>query len=109
MQQRGARIVGMAGALVVVGFMLIVVFGDPPGAPTAAAIGAIYVIAAVAILLARREWAALVATAITIPTGLLTLVAFANYIPDGLILMTATLMQGGGALALHRGGQSGIR
>jgi hypothetical protein len=108
MELSGARILAMAGALVVVGFALIVVFGDPLSAPTAAWIGVIYVIAAVAILLAPGRWAAWVATAITVPTGLLTLVGFANYTPDGLILMTATLMQGEAALDLHRG-QSGIR
>lgn len=103
MQERDARIVGMVGALVVVGFALIVVFGSPSSAPTAAGIAIIYAIAAAAVRLAPRRWAAWVATASTVPTGLLTLVGFANYVPDGLILLFATLTQGGAALALHRG------
>ena len=99
-QQRGARIVGMAGALVVVGFGLIVETGDPGNGR---GISIVYLIAAAAILLAPRRWAAWVATASTVPTALLMLVGFASYFPDGLILLTATVAQGGAALALHRG------
>jgi hypothetical protein len=104
MHLSGARIVALVGALVVVGFMLIVVFGDPASAPTARGIAIIYAIAAASIALAPRRWAAWVATAITVPTILLTFAVFANspLIGDTLILLTATLAQGGAALALHR-------
>jgi hypothetical protein len=101
MQQRGARIVGMAGALVVVGFGLTVVSVDPSQGEWMVIL---YSIVAAAILLAPRRWAAWVATASTVPIALLTLVIFVNYLPaDGFILLTAALAQGGAALALHRG------
>jgi hypothetical protein len=104
MQQRGARIVGMAGALVVVGFGLIVVSVDPSQGEWMVIL---YSIVAAAILLAPRRWAAWVATASTVPIALLTLVIFVNYLPaDGFILLTATLALGGAALALHRGAHS---
>ena len=48
--------------------------------------------------------AAWVATASTVPSGLLTPVGFGtNDFRDGLILLFATLTQRGAALALHRG------
>ena len=101
MQQRGARIVGMAGALVVVVFALIVASVDPSQGLWAVIL---YSIVAVAILLAPRRWAAWVATASTVPIALISLVVFVNYLPaDGLILLIAALAQGGAALALHRG------
>ena len=101
MQQRGARIVGMAGALVVVGFALTVVSVDPSQGGWMVIL---YSIVAAAILLAPRRWAAWVATASTVLLVLLTLVVFVNDLPaDGFILLAATLTQGGAALALHRG------
>jgi hypothetical protein len=102
MQQRGARIVGMAGALVVVGFALTVVSVDPSQGLWMVILGAI---AAPAILLLPRRGAAWVATAMTVLTGLITILAFAlsPLLADGLILLLVTLMLGGAALALHRG------
>jgi hypothetical protein len=102
MQQRGARIVGLAGALVVVGFGLTVASVDPSQGVWMVIL---YSIVAAAILLAPRRWAAWVATAGAVPTALLMLVIFANYLPvDGFIMLAATLALGGAALALHRGG-----
>jgi hypothetical protein len=101
MQQRGARIVGVAGALVVVGFGLTVVSVDPSQGEWMVIL---YAIVAAAILRAPRRWAAWVAAASAVPIALLTLVIFVNYLPaDGLVLLTATLAQGGAAVALHRG------
>lgn len=101
MQQRGARVLGMAGALVVVGFALTVASADPSQGVWMVIL---YSIVAAAILLAPRRWAAWVATASTVFLALLTLVVFVNYLPaDGFILLGATLTQGGAALALHRG------
>ena len=101
MHQRGARIVGMAGALVVVGFAWTVASVDPSQGEWAVIL---YAIVAAAILLAPRRWAAWVATASTVPIALISLVVFVNYLPaDGFILLTAALAQGGAALALHRG------
>jgi hypothetical protein len=104
MQLSRARIVATVGALVVVGFELTVVFGDPTSAPTARGIVIIYGIAAAAILLLPRRGAAWVATAITVPTGLFTILAFvlSPLLADGLILLLVTLMLGAAALALHR-------
>jgi hypothetical protein len=101
MQQRGARIVGMAGALVVVGFALTVVSVDPS---QGAWMVILFAIAAAAILLLPRRGAAWVATAMTVLTGLITMLAFAlsPLLADGLILLLVTLMLGGAALALHR-------
>jgi hypothetical protein len=105
MQLSGARIAATAGALVVVGFSLIVVFGDPASAPTASVIALLYAIAAAAILLLPGRWAAWVATAIAVPTVLLTVAVFANghaeALVDALILLLAVLLQGGAALGLH--------
>ena len=101
MQQRGARIVGMAGALVVVGFALTVVSVDPSQGLWMVIL---YAIVAAAILLAPRRWAAWAATASTVLLAMLTLVVFVNFLPaDGFILLAATLAEGGAALALHRG------
>jgi hypothetical protein len=100
-EQRGARIVGMAGALVIVGFALTVVSVDPSQGEWMVIL---YSIVAAAILLAPRSWAAWVVTASTVLIALLTVVVFVNYLPaDGFILLTAALAQGGAALALHRG------
>ena len=102
MQQRGARIVGLAGALVVVGFGLTVASVDPSQGVWMVIL---YSIVAAAVLLAPRRWAAWVATAIAVLTGLLTILAFglSPLLADGLILLLVTLMLGGAALALHRG------
>jgi len=102
MQQRGARIVGTAGALVVVGFGLTVVSVDPSQGLW---VVILYSIVAAAVLLAPRRWAAWVATAIAVLTGLLTILAFglSPLLADGLILLLVTLMLGGAALALHPG------
>jgi hypothetical protein len=103
MQLSGARIVATAGALVVVGFALIVVSVDPSQGLWAVIL---YSIAAAAILLLPTRWAAWVATAIAVPTVVLTIAVVANghaeALADGVILLLAVLLQGGAALEMHR-------
>jgi hypothetical protein len=93
--------VGVVGALVVVGFALTVVSVDPSQGLWMVIL---YAIAAAAILLLPLRGAAWVATAITVPTGLLTILAFmlSPLLADGLILLLVTLTLGGAALAMHR-------
>jgi peptidoglycan/LPS O-acetylase OafA/YrhL len=71
-------------------------------------IAILYGIAAAAIALLPRRLAAWVATIVAVPTIVLTVAVFASSASnqsaaaDGLILLLATLAQGGAALAMHR-------
>jgi hypothetical protein len=99
--QRGARIIGMAAALVVAAFILVfIALAAPYTRSWSMVIGIAYIVAAAVVLLAARAWAAGAASATAVVTGLFALVAAANYLPDGLILGTASLIEAGAAWAL---------
>ena len=99
--ERGARITGMAAALVVAAFILIfVVLPAPYTRSWSIVIGLAYVVAAALVLLAPRAWAAGAAIGTAVITGLFALVAAGNYLPDGLIVGTASLIEAGAAWVL---------
>jgi hypothetical protein len=113
MQQRGARIAGMAGALMVAGFELTVVLFAPTTVSGSAEIAVTFLVAALVILLAPRPWAAWVATATAVITGLFTLIVGGMYVSDTsqlqsladlVVLLALTVVQGGAAWVLHRAG-----
>ena len=85
--ERGARVTGMAAALVVAAFILIfIVLPAPYTRSWSIVIGLAYVGAAALVLLAPRALAAGAAVGTAIITGLFALVAAGNYLPDGLIV-----------------------
>ena len=91
----------MAAALVVAAFILIfVVLPAPYTRSWSIVIGLAYVVAAALVLLAPRAWAAGAAIGTAVITGLLALVAAGNYLPDGLIVGTASLIEAGAAWVL---------
>ena len=99
--QRGARIIGMAAALAVAAFVLyFVALLAPYTRSWSVVIGLAYIVAAALVLLAPRAWAGGAAIATAVVTGLFTLVAFGNNVVDGLILLTASLIETGAAWAL---------
>ena len=99
--ERGARITGMAAALVVAAFIFIfIVLPAPYTRSWSIVIGLAYVVAAALVLLAARPWAAGAAIGTAVVTGLLALVAAGNYLPDGLIVGTASLFEAGAAWVL---------
>lgn len=97
--QRPARIIGTVAALIVVAFVFLLV---GQAQPDAAGVGIAYLVAAAVVLLAPRGWAAGVAIAIAVVTGLLTVISGAMNLTDGLILGTATLMAAWAAWDLVR-------
>jgi len=103
MMQRGARIIGMAPAVVVAAFILVFVsLGATSTLPGSALIGLAYIVAAAVILLAPISWAAGAAIATAGVTVLLVPIAAGNHIWDGLILLAASLIEAGAAWALQR-------
>lgn len=101
MMERGARIIGMAAALVVATFVLVFVALPVPSTRSwSVVIGAAYIVAGAAMLLAPRAWAGGAAVMPAVITGLFALVAFGNNIVDGLILLAASLAEAGAAWAL---------
>jgi hypothetical protein len=103
MTERVARIIGMAGALVVAAFVLVfVALLAPYTRSWSIAIGVAYIVAAAFVLLAPRAWAGGAAIATAAVTGLFTLVALGNNLVDGLIMLTATIIEAGAGWALSK-------
>jgi membrane protein implicated in regulation of membrane protease activity len=101
MMERGARVIGMAAALVVAAFVLVLIALPVPSSRSwSVAIGTAYIVAGAAVLLAPRAWAGGAAVMTAVITGLFALVAFGNSPVDGLILLAATLVEAGSAWAL---------
>jgi hypothetical protein len=99
--ERGARIMGMAAAVVVAAFVLVFIALLAPSTRSwSVVIGIAYIVAAAVVLLAPRESAGLAAIATALVTGLFALVAFGNNVVDGLILLVASLLEAGAAWAL---------
>jgi fucose permease len=101
MMQRGARIIGMAAALVVAAFVLVFIALLAPSTRSwSVVIGIAYIVAAAVVLLAPRASAGFAAIATAVVTSLFALVAVANNVVDGLILLAATLIEAVAAWAL---------
>jgi hypothetical protein len=101
--QRSARIIGMAADLMVAAFVLVFVALLAPSTRSWSVVIAIgYIVAAAVVLLAPRDLAGGAAIVTAVVTGLFAIVAGANYLPDGLILLAASLLEAGAAWALWR-------
>jgi hypothetical protein len=99
--QRGARIIGAAAALVVGLFILLfVALPAPSTLPISAVLGIAYLVVAAVVLLAPSSSAGFAAVVAAVLTVFLGLVAMANNAVDGLILLTAALLEAGAAWAL---------
>jgi hypothetical protein len=101
MMERGARIIGMAAALVVAAFVLVFIALLAPSTRSwSVVIGIAYIVAGAVVLLAPMTWAGGAAVMTAVITGLFALVAFGNNVVDGLILLAASLIEAGAAWAL---------
>lgn len=99
--QRGARVVGMAAALVVAAFVLVFIALPVPSTRSwSLVIGIAYIVAAAVVLLAPGASAGGAAIATALVTGLFALIAFGNNVMDGLIMLAASLLEAGAAWAL---------
>ncbi len=99
--ERGARITGMAAALVVGAFIFVfIVLAAPYTRSWSIVIGLAYVVAAALVLLAPRALAGGAAVMTAVITGLFALVAFGNNVIDGLIMLAASLIEAGAAWVL---------
>jgi hypothetical protein len=99
--QRGARIIGMAAPLAIAAFILYFVAYFPPSSqPPTVVLGIAFIVIAAVVLLAPGESAGRVAVATAVFTVLLGFVAAGNNAVDGLIVLTAGLIEGAAGWAL---------
>ncbi len=91
----------MAAALVVAAFVLVFIALLAPSTRSwSVVIGIAYIVAGAVVLLAPRALAGGAAVMTAVITGLFALVAFGNNVGDGLIMLAASLAEGGAAWAL---------
>jgi len=99
--ERGARLIGMAAPLAVAAFILYFVRYFPPSSqPPTVVLGIAFIVIAAVVLLAPRESAGRTAVATAVFLVLLSFVAAGNNAVDGLIVLTAGLIEAAAGWAL---------